>query len=337
MNKLAVIVVAVDSATSLSPAVHRAVALAKASGATLHFCGFVHDSAIDAAIGHVHPDVTRRARHDFIQEHQRAVARLAADHAGAGFPVECDVLWAPRADEAMIAKVLDVGADLFVKDARHESFLMRALFTPLDWKLMRLLPCNLMLVGPGSEQKLTRVAAAVDVLAEPTDADGLNASVVDQAQRVAEYLRADLNVVSVFPYLPVTQPGLDALGAVDVYELTNTVHLQAYNRFMTSHRVPVDSRTRLIGWPGATLADYVKDNGVGLLVLGSTYHNAWDRLLLGSTSEWLVQHVDSDVLLVKPSTIAAQIGQVLDLPALRKRHTALQADLPVLEQEGMAA
>lgn len=328
MKKLTTIVVAVEAGDAISPALRRAVALAKASGAALHFCRFVHDPAIDAAVGHVHPDVTTRARNDLVREQYAGVERLAADHSGAGFAVECDVIWAPRADEAMIAKVLEVGAELLIKDARHESFLMRSLFTPLDWKLMRLLPCDLMLVAPGREEKLQRVVAAVDVLVESADGHGLNGDVVEQARRVAEYLQADLSVASVFPYLSVTQPGLDALAAVDVYELTNTAHQKAFDAFMNQLEVPKGEQARLVGWPGAALADYIKDQHAGMLVLGSSYHNAFDRLLLGSTSEWLVQHVDCDVLLVKPENAVEQIGQVLNLQTLRKRHEALQADLP---------
>ncbi|HZR37420.1 MAG TPA: universal stress protein [Nevskia sp.] len=303
MKRYEAILAIVPAQAVLTPAIKRAVELAGASGATLHLCIFEYDSAVDFAAARAGSDVADHVRHDIVRDREESLQRLAASLAGKGHAVECDVVWAPDQAKAVLAKALEINAQAVLKDAHHESTLRRAVYTPLDWKLMRLLPCELMLVGPASHPLPKRVAAAVDVLAEPVDADGLNKRILAVALQLSEYLGARLDLVSVFPHFPTLHhrawPGSEAM-----YAEANTEHYEAFRKFAEAHSIPQDRRHRLKGLPTVELGSFVSDNGIDVLVMGTQYRSRWERLLLGSTAESLAQEVNADLVLVKPPGFA---------------------------------
>ena len=66
---------------------------------------------------------------------------------------------------------------------------------------------------------------------------------------------------------------------------------------------------KIEGNPVHRLTELVHENGVDLLVLGSSYRSALDRLLLGSTAETMLYQAPCDVLLVKPEPVAARFPE----------------------------
>lgn len=303
----------------LTPAIRRALELSRASGASLHLCIFDYDPSVDLAAARAGHEVAVRVRHDIVRERTEGLEKLAAGLAGAGGAIECDVVWAADRAEAVLAKALEIKAQLVLKDAEHESALRRMVYTPLDWKLMRLLPCELMLVGSASHPRPRRVAAAVDVWAEPADADGLNQRIVGSALQLSEYLDARLDLVAVFPFFPSIQhrawPSSQAM-----YAEANTAHYEAFARFAAAHSIPEDRRHRLAGLPATELQRFVSDNQIDLLVLGTFYRDGWDRFLLGSTAETVAQATGADLLLAKPPGYLEILGEKMDLQSLREQY-----------------
>ncbi|MBB6444366.1 universal stress protein [Bacillus benzoevorans] len=53
------------------------------------------------------------------------------------------------------------------------------------------------------------------------------------------------------------------------------------------------------GYPKELITDIANDNKVDLVVCGATGLNAFERLLIGSVSEYITRHVKCDVLLVR--------------------------------------
>lgn len=323
MKQLETILAIVAAKAELTPATKRAVELARASGAALHLCMFEYDSSVDLAAARAGVDVAAHVRHDIVREREEKLERLAASLAGKGNVIECDVIWAPDQAEAVLAKALDIKAQLVVKDAHHESALRRAIYTPLDWKLMRLLPCELMLVGPGPHPKPKRVAAAIDVFAEPAGADGLNKRIIGAAVGLAEYLNARLDLVSVFPYFPSFQHRAWPSSKV-MYMEANDAHYKAFADFAAAYSIPEDRRHRPAGLPTVELAQFVSENHIDVLVLGTLYRGGWERLLLGSTAEAVAQEISADLLLIKPANFLDTLKQKFDLADLRYRY--LEAD-----------
>jgi universal stress protein E len=56
----------------------------------------------------------------------------------------------------------------------------------------------------------------------------------------------------------------------------------------------------LKGETDLTISNYAKHNEIDIITMGAVARSVIDRLLVGSTIEHVVDHVDCDVLLVKP-------------------------------------
>lgn len=56
---------------------------------------------------------------------------------------------------------------------------------------------------------------------------------------------------------------------------------------------------RLTGSPKREIINYSKENNIDLIVLGSTGLDAIDRFIIGSTTQYIVNHASSNVMVVK--------------------------------------
>ncbi len=61
----------------------------------------------------------------------------------------------------------------------------------------------------------------------------------------------------------------------------------------------------LVGTPGVALAEFAKDGDFNLIVVGSHGSGVLKRMLLGSTSHYLVQHAPCPVLVIRSEESAA--------------------------------
>ncbi len=62
----------------------------------------------------------------------------------------------------------------------------------------------------------------------------------------------------------------------------------------------------LKGQVGKTIIEEAKSRGIELVVLGAVGHSTLDRLLLGSTSDFVATHVHCSVLIVRPMELSRQ-------------------------------
>lgn len=309
-----VFLVVVPPEVQPAAAVRRAAELARLSGGSLHLCAFVYDARVDAHSAASRPPVVDLARRVVLDEYNHRLRKLAAELTRPRFSVECEVLWAPVAHEAILAKAIQIGASCVVKDVRRESVLRRTLFTPLDWTLIRLLPCDLMLVGPHSPPRLERVLAAVDVIArDADDAQGLNERIVAAAQTLAEYANARLDLVSVAPGPEASGGRASAVGTQ--YAQRAAHHLEVFRGFAERLRVPAERRHRLLGAPAEAIAKIAEDLSADIAVVGSVQRDGWERPPLGGTAETLLQQLKSDLLVVKPGAFQRTVGRRIDLDA----------------------
>lgn len=56
---------------------------------------------------------------------------------------------------------------------------------------------------------------------------------------------------------------------------------------------------RLTGSPKREIINYAKENNIDLIVLGSTGLDAIDRFIIGSTTQYIVNHASCNVMVVK--------------------------------------
>lgn len=303
--KLDSILAVVPSARRLTPAVHRAAEYARRSSAVLHLNLFDCYPPIDWSQKWFGPEVAGRARRDFIDEHLRWLCAQAAGLADQGLRVECEVIWAPVRHDAILAQIQRTKADLVVEDVPADPNSGGTLLpSASDWKLLRLCPVPMMLVSPPARLLPSRLVAAVDIQAE-AGGSLFNDRIFAVARQFAALSEAELHLTSIFAYLPI-----DTFGAgfiADTWEMMNRSHQEALDAFGQLQRLPAGRIHRRQAFDAAEgIAEVAGQIEADLVVIGSAYRSAFDRLLLGATAEGLLRRLRCDVLLVKPEGFHAQ-------------------------------
>jgi nucleotide-binding universal stress UspA family protein len=199
-----------------------------------------------------------------------------------------------------------LGAQLIVLGGKHHSALGRWLSgsTSLNVARTATLP---VLVTAGARLPIRHVMAAVDLSAAagPT---------LDLAHRFATLLRTELQVLSVFEPLPVFSDGaVPAIDSTRYYELCEeTLQKDLGPRLETWG----GSLTIRHGSPVATILREATLWPAGLLVVGSHGKTWAQRLLLGSVTEKLLNHLPASVLVVPVAVTAPVEAAIPAAPAL---------------------
>ena len=134
------ILVIVDDKLQNSPAVLRAISLARRMDATVQLRSFEFLRTVaNAAKRGFDLDAYLHGRHAHLEE-------LAGHLRREGVNVECQVVWGHPVIEKIIFETLALRPDLVIKDVPRHDDLARAALDSLDWRLLKECPAPLMLV-----------------------------------------------------------------------------------------------------------------------------------------------------------------------------------------------
>src|SRR5690348_204578 len=315
--------VIVDKALTMTPALVRAAAMARKSGDRLLLALFEYDRALARAASRgLDLDAYKRGRH---QKLEALAERLRHD----GLTVDTRLFWDHPAMARILLAVLAEQPEMVVKDVHREASLKRVLFAPEDLDLLRQCPAPLMLVRSGTHGLPRRILAAVDPLDEQGRPHELNARVLNAANRLAMECDAELDVVHAFEYIaPFAGPEFGWMPDVGLIEQFRAEHLGALRDLGREFGIPAGRLHLLDGIPGWAIARYAAANRIDIVVMGSIQRNFLQRLSIGSVAEFLLQHLDCDVLALKPEGFAERL-----LGELEHRDRAMAGTRPV-ETEG---
>ena len=192
--------------------------------------------------------------------------------------------------------VREYGASLVVVGGRHHGALARGLGGSTAHHLVRTSPAPVLVVA-ASGRLTQRILVATDVFA----AAGPTLSI---ARRYADLLDARLRVVHVVEsakYPPVVPLSLDE----GEFETRSRAE---FERLVESElsRVPPDDRVIRRGRPDEEIAEEVAAWRADLVVVGSHGKGWIDRLLIGSTTERLLNRLPTSLLVVPISKPAVK-------------------------------
>lgn len=324
MNSIDKVLAVVGSDMQATAGMQRAVRLARDAQAELHLLMCAYDGMLDNVLEVSNRRVQEMAKAHFLDERRAWLNARAVEIAADGVRVQCEVLWAPQSYEATLARVIALQPTLVVKDfAKRHAQDRTAAPSVADLRLARICPVPLMFVQPGAAAVPQRLLAAVDVT---LDRDGathpLNDHIAACALRIATHVDAHLALAYVFPY---ARPSLSVGISADLRALYDDARhgaSDAFSRFAREHSVPDSERHWIEGEGDAVTAleKFIAREHVDLLVVGSSHHSTFERLLLGSVSEDLLRKCGCDVLLVKPPDFAANLPRHHDVAALLRRY-----------------
>ncbi|HXQ30212.1 MAG TPA: universal stress protein [Gemmatimonadales bacterium] len=178
------------------------------------------------------------------------------------------------------------GAELVVLGGKHHTALARGLGQSTAHYLVRALDVPLLVVG-GSAKPIAHILASVD-LSEASN------PVLEAARQWAKTLGAHVRAIHVveplhlfyLPVAPVDQQGYDERSRVAFDALMKRSRMPGTDHLLRTGIAPDVLATEATSWP----AD--------LVVVGSHGKNWVDRLLVGSTTERLLNALPSSILVI---------------------------------------
>ena len=282
------LLVVVDPTATRHPAVERARSLALAFGARVEL--FVC----------YQPYVRCDLRID-----ERVLERMANELREQGIETATSESSSPVIHLGVLDKVMQCRPALVLKDAHPHSLLRRTVLPNTDWQLIRTCPAPLLFVRDSAGAQVRKVAAAVDVAAPGEKPASLDRALLSAAETMALALRAEL--YAVHAWLPVVPPvtlavSNGARALVDSERNADVEQSRArLDELISGYAVAPENRQLLRGAPEEVLVPWVREREIDLLVVG-TYSRGWVyNVVVGSTTERILEYLPCDVLVIKPA------------------------------------
>lgn len=287
-----------DQTLQQSPALLRAVALAKVSGAVLDIRAFVEP----VPVVHLWEEKTDDAGYQrYMRRYRRWVADEVEQLGGQGLDVSVEVVFTTHPLLDILKTVEELKPDLLIKDVTLEPVLKRVFITPLDCHLLRECPVPVHLVNQARYSLPHRVVAAVDPFDPSTQINGLNDTIIQTANALALQCDAPLHLLYAYDLSPAFNADSPLVGGgwgVDfIEELRQSLH-QAFVILADRYGVPPERRHFVMGLPVPVISEFVEQYLADVVVMGTVHRVGIDRLI-GSNTERALYSVPGSILAVR--------------------------------------
>lgn len=290
MNKLRRILAVLDGTSADAIVTAKAVALARQQGAALEL--FLCDAQRAYALRHEYDQSgVEESRHEYMRTWRRYLESLRDAIAGADVPIDVDVACESPLYEGIVRKALKSRCDLVIKNAGSSHRTGRFGCDANDWQLMRSCPATLLLSRGRMWQACPKLAAAVDVSDQETSE--LPEAILRTAAALSLGSQGDLDVLYSEPL------GVEAREHERHVALLDELILETTPRAAALHL--------LSGEAEDTLPSFAAASGYDAWVMGALTHREGLSALVGTLTARLVESLDCDFVLVKPSNYTSPI------------------------------
>jgi len=305
----------------------RAGRIVRGLGAELDLFHSDHDARIAE---HVRPGRSLAALiRERVEAKQRRLEHVADTLRDQGLTVRTSVRWDYPIYEAIVRHVLHHGADLVIVPAARLGHGSAITLAYTDARLVEACPCPLLLLK--TEQVYSRgpVVAAVD----PMHARGKPAELDERIVAGAKTLARALAGAPVYVYHACawrTEPEPAAPSVAVRAEPISPERQKAYQsecelevrNLAAEHELPSDFVHVESGAVASVLPSYVRAARADAVVMGAVSRSYPERALFGGTAEKVLDALECDVLIMKPSGFRSPVGSRVPRAAARRTGAA---------------
>jgi universal stress protein E len=293
MKPVSSILVVVDRSPAAADATAKAVLLARQFKARVEL--FMCDAERAYALSQEYiPTGVEEARQACVADSHRYLEALKRSAAAADVSITIDAGCDSPLYESIVRKVLRERPDLVIKNVAGTPCRLDT----TDWQLMRACPATLMLTRGRPWQSPPRFAAAVD--ASAAESAGLARDILQAAQLLTGSMGGDLDV------LYAQSMDMDE----DQREMGNrAVHELVRRLPETAPSVHV-----LAGTPEVSLPRFAKGRSYDAMLLGALTHRPGITAQVGTLTSRLVEGLECDFVLVKPTAYHCPVGESYGRP-----------------------
>lgn len=255
----------------------------------------------------------QKAEHAYIRQMEAKLERLAQTLQQQNIEVGVDVAWDRHIAEGVVRKVLRFEPDLVLHSVQPHSRIGHYLFAPVDWQLARKCPKPVLFVKERDWSEHPRVVACIDPLHSNDKESELDRALLKWTNTFTREGVCELRVLHCYNALP-HEAIFDEHLVTDYEALQDRVekdHFQRCNQLLGEFGLSTDSPMVEIikGETDLTISNYAANNGIDIIAMGAVARSVFDSLLVGSTMEYVVDHVDCDVMLVKSSGFVCPVTE----------------------------
>lgn len=284
-------------------ALAKAAALAERSGARLTlFNAFMIPPPPSGATQTSSAQIIRAA----CEEREQRLEQLSRPLRKRGIDVTHKAVWDFPAHEAIVRQVLSAKPDLVVADSSRHVRLVRMVLANTDWELIRTCPCPVWFARSPSLPKAMNVLVAVDPRHAHAKPSQLDDRLLAAARQSVAQLGGKINLAHAYelpmqaaPALimePIRLPISPARARRFEQDTRRLVQ-----RLAKKHRVDASRQFIAAGDAAHVLPELAADLHADLLVMGAVSRSRLRAPFIGNTAEKVIDHVDCDVLIVKPA------------------------------------
>lgn len=238
-----------------------------------------------------------------IRQREQRLAQIAAD---VRLPrtTKCIVRWDYPIYEAIVRQVRQTKPDLLITESHRHTKLARIVLANTDWQLIRECPCPVWFVRSPELPKQPRLLVAVDprhTHAKPTKLD-------DRLLQVAHTVTLQLGGRTAMVHAYETPAS--ALPGMLMEPVRLPISPQRTRDFIATTTRSVTGLADKHGISDCVVREGTASNVIvseanrrssDILVMGAVSRSLLVRPVIGSTAERVIDHVDCDVLVVKPA------------------------------------
>jgi nucleotide-binding universal stress UspA family protein len=292
------IVVVYRNAIGDEDALAQASALARRNAAQLTLVEIVED---------------QRLPPNYLAERRKHLSRLAASMQSDGTRTD-SVLLQGKPFLEIARQVTKAGHDLVIMAAEGDVGFKNLFFGGTSMKLMRKCPCAVWITKPATRSDYNRILAAVDPSEQDAESDRLNASIMELSTSLAEANDSDLHIAHAWELaghdLELMQSETTAEQREALMGRNEQLHAQSLKRLTDRYDLK-DARRQahlLYGQPAFVLPQFVHENDVDLVVMGTIGRTGVGGFVMGNTAELVLRQVTCAVLTVKPAGFTTPIS-----------------------------
>jgi universal stress protein E len=302
MNQICHILAVVDpTKIGRQAAVEKTALLAGCLGASVELLVCDIESALDDAALSRHTHTTPPSDTQLLD----LLDDLAAPLRDQGIVVTVRAIYGKSLPDSLLDYIRGSNADLVVKDTHQHTLAKRIFLRNTDWYLTRGCPVPLLLTKKKEWGRPPVIMAAVNPDHANERVAALEREILYRAASLAGQLNGDLHVIHTFvptAFAAIVATGrlrMDALYS-ETLQLENSYIVRQVEHLVSAYGVTQKRLHVAMGTPKDCLSQTAMKYRTDVMVMGTSSHGRWHRMVVGSTAATLIESTPCDMLIVRP-------------------------------------
>lgn len=215
--------------------------------------------------------------------------------------VTTEVHWCKHNHAAVNESLNNQSADLVIKSARPES-LLKKLFTPENWGILRHCAAPVMLVKSAQPWRHNRILTCIDATSTDQGHVLINDNLLSYAENLSDHMNIDLHLVNSYPAISTAFAMVPEIVAPeDIQKQIHDQHSDACLRWANKYNLNTDNIYVQEGDAEEVVTRVAKIIEADAILIGSVGRTGLAGVFIGNTAEQLIDRVNCDIIVLKPN------------------------------------